>query len=565
MFRGRCRVRRELMRLSAAFVAACLIVAAAPAVTATPSAAVEVTGSVSGDTQPSAIDADGRSDGHDSVLNVTATVSRAGPERLRVRLTFAGSTADRFVIGDPGWMGPVKTDGYTRDPGEAWGWRGSGTPPAFVYTVDEAVAEDVQIENGWATADINAITPEVGVEGELRSAVRADRGYTTKEFALLGPHETAETRGREAPVTAVVSADTEDVDAESAVRTLANVTRSLDVGGDPQPTTMIVVPAEYEPASGRADGNTFLIRANATEDGLMAHEYLHTRQEFDTERDMEWFVESSAFYYHALVPYNRGTIGWEEFERRITPRGAETVLTENTSYGGAIRGTPVLAALDREIRESTNNTRTLSDVYSRLNGHATLDYATFRTEVTAVAGPAVGGWLDARVRGTTPVADPKPGQYVPAGWDPALEERLLICADGEWTPAVEAAPLSADTPIDVVYTGPGALRLESDYRTLNRRAGTCDRDALGRTPGPGANGVATIVAASDLRFTAERHYHEGNRTLDIAVATPTPTPTTTADTPNRESDPTTTNSTPGFGVVSALVGIFVAVLARLGT
>ena len=575
MSRDRNRGRHGPTQACVVFAVACLLVAAAgPAVSATSPDASGGPGTA-GDAPPSATDADGRVDGHDAALNMTVTISRAGPERLRVRLTFAGSTADRFAIADPEWLAPVRTDGYIRDPGKAWGWRGGGTPPEFVYTVDEAVAEDVQIEDGWATADIDAITPEVGVEGGIRSTVRADDGYATGEFALLGAYDTAETRGRDAPVTAVVSTAAGDVDADAAARTLANVTRSLDVGGDPEPTTMIVVPAAYEPAAGRADGNTFLIRGNATQDGLMAHEYLHTRQEFDTDDDMEWFVESSAFYYQSLIPYNRGTIGWEEFERRTAPRGAEIVLAENTSYGAAARGIPVLAALDRRLRDATNNSRTLADVHARLNGYETVDYATLRAEVVAVAGSATGEWLDNRVRGSAPVADPEPGQYVPADWRPDLEERVLVCAGGEWTPAVEAAPLRADTPVDVAYTGPGALQLESDYRTLDRRAGTCDRDALGRLPGPAGNDVVTVAATSDLRFVVERYYHDGNRTLAVAVAAPTPT-VDASDDGNTDSGPGKTpmstsgsegtpTSTPGFGLLPALAGVAVAVIVRLRT
>lgn len=533
---------------------------------------------------------------HDGRLNVTATVSRAGPDRLRVRLTFADSTVNGFGIypASPwtnGWSNEFITvetsDDFRRDPDGFYQWRGDGTPPEFVYTVHEDVYERVDVNESWAFGHDYALLPSFAYNGEKRQRLVAENGYGTSEYVLLGEYTTAKTSGRDNHLTAVVStAISDDIDAGRAVETLAEVTRSFDVGGDPANTTMFVVPASYSGPFGIGGDRNLLIRGDAVWDGLMTHEYLHTRQEFETAADMQWFLEGSAFYYMALVPYNRGTMDWDEFERRVAPVGHTVALTETTSYSDArLRGPRVLGALDRRIREATNNTRTLEDVYRRLNEHEQLTYEQFRADVTAIAGPDLGPWLDAHVDGSENVTAPEPGQFVPRGWQPSLGERLLVCRDGEWVPAADAGPLTADEPVDIVYTGPGLVTNRGDPRFAERRAGACSRDTLGRIAGPGANDVVTVVPQSSLTFVADTYYRAENQTLTVQVErtptptetaspteTPTPTPTeegisspTATPTPARTDTPTRTTGSggDGFGVVAALIGVG-GTLALLG-
>jgi hypothetical protein len=443
--------------------------------------------------------------------NATATVSQAGPDSVRVRLSFTGPGVEYLSIQSEEAMRVETHEGYTRGSDGNWLWRGDGTPPDFVFTVAEDSHGYLHVNESWAVGSDGVLLPSFWYADGSESAwyewgpgdVVADRGYATDELVLLGEYGTATTAGREAEVTAVVSGAVDGTEPDDAVETLAAVTRSLDVGGDPEHTTMVVVPASFSGPYGFAADSAFVIRGDAVWDGLMTHEFLHTRQEFATGADMEWLIEGSAFYYMSLVPYNRGTMDWERFERRIDGTGVDAVLTRNGSYAvAAARGAPVLAGLDRRIREATDNSRTLRDVYVRLNEHDTVTYDTFRAEVTAVAGPNVGLWLDTHVDGTAPVAPPERGQFVPGGWRPALDERLLVCRDGEWVPAASAAPLPAGEPVDTVYTGPGPVTLRGDYRTLDARAGACDRGSLGRLAGPGANRILTLVPRSDLTVVA---------------------------------------------------------------
>jgi len=288
----------------------------------------------------------------------------------------------------------------------------------------------------------------------------------------------------------------------------------------------------------------------------------------------------------ALISYNRGTMDRDEFKQRVTLPGHSVALTETTSYSNAsTRGPRVLAALDRQIREATDNTRTLEDVYRRLNEHEQLTYEQLRADVTAVAGPDLGPWLDAHVDGSETVTAPEPGQFVLRGWQPSLGERLLMCRDGEWVPAADAGPLTADEPVDIVYTGPGLVTNRRDPRFAERRAGACSRDTLGRIAGPGANEVVTVVPQSSLTFVADTYYRAENQTFTLRVErtptptgtaspteTPTPTPTeeaisspTATPTAARTDTPTQTTGGEGdrFGVVAVLAGVG-GTLALLG-
>lgn len=515
-------------------------------------------------------------------LNYTTTVSRAGTDRLRVRLSFDGPAVDAFsihlsVVDETGSPEVVRHDGYVRQSEGVWQWQGTGTPSEFVYTVSENVSQDAHVGETWAMAPLREIAPGIVYEGESRGTVRAATGYVSDDIVLLGEYTTATAAGRESTLTVVVSgAVDDDVNGTAALDTFVDVTHRLDVGGDPANTTMFVVPPFQQGRYGVSWNRTFLIRGDAVWDGLIAHEYLHTRQEFEAGADMKWFVESSAFYYHALVPYRRGTMGWERFSDRTRPTTASLVLTETTEYESYRRGTPVLAALDRRIREATNNTRTLEDVYRRLNDQERLTYEGFRADVTAVAGPELGPWLDAHVNGTEPVRPPEPGQFVPKGWRPNLDERLLVCRGGTWKPAATAGPVAAAEPVDVIYTGAGAVRAQGEYELADARAGSCDRDPLGRIPGPGENGVVTVVPESNLTFVADTYYRAGNATVSLRVSetagatgasgpeTKRATATTTASQRSTGTPvATTAGRGTGFGVVAALVGS-VGVLVFLG-
>ncbi|MDQ2074720.1 hypothetical protein RBH20_19510 [Haloarcula sp. H-GB4] len=199
------------------------------------------------------------------------------------------------------------------------------------------------------------------------------------------------------------------------VTTFADVTRLLNVSDSDQNTTVGVVSSENIDSWGFASGDNVCLKGDsrALWDGLMTHEYLHTRQEFAVNSEMEWIIEASAFYYMAVLPYERGTMSQSRANERLrepswkeyTDDGKAPVLKGNSSYRvWSGRGAPVLAALDREIRNRTNGDRTLEHVFQRMSeSDREITFSNFKRIVAEVAGENMDAWLKRYVAGTEPV------------------------------------------------------------------------------------------------------------------------------------------------------------------
>lgn len=525
-------------------------------------------------------------------LNVTATVTQAEvPGHFRVDLDFTGSNTTTLVFEELPTMEPIETRGYTRD-GEYWVWRGNGTPPAFSYTLDEEADRYHHVTETWAVGDVRDVLPEFVASGSETRHVTVPQGWANDEVLLLGEYTTANASGADGPLTAVVSnATRETVTANQSVQTLADVTRALNVSTERQNTKMVIVPDTYSGPFGFGLNDTFLIRGDAVWDGLMTHEYLHTRQAFETGPEMRWFVEGSAFYYMALIPHYRGTMEWDEFSRRTSPFEPfePVVLTENQTYTAAqARGPPVLAALDRRIRVATHNERTLEDVYRRLNRQERLTYERFRETVTDVAGPALADWLDRYVDGTATPDPVERGQFVPSGWEPAPDRHLWVCEDGHWATVDAADHVVAGEQFDVAYTGFGDLTVSDEVTFHDERAGVCDREAL-RAVGEAAPRLYSVSASSSFSVTVDQYYdaeavsatvpveerassatgttpaESGDTETADATATPAGDGTATGTARTATANGTTTPgaSGPGFGVVGVLVALACTVGLRV--
>jgi len=506
-------------------------------------------------------------------LTATVSVSLADGEAVEVSVSFTGSDGRPVGIRPPERASVTDPNGFEEVEEGAWAWRGDGTVPQFNYTIDaDTFAERDEhgsggdrsfVGDGWAVLDRDDVEPDVGYRGSVRTRPAAPAGYAGSEYALLDDYETATANGADGPLTVVVADSARPERSPGEIADLpATVTRQLNVSDEPQATTLFVVPAGYDRAFGFADGDELAVRGDSVWDGLLTHEYLHTRQDFETAGDMEWFVEGSAFYFMALGPYQHGSMEWEQFQRRTTPAGSEVVLTNNESYTAAARrGAPVLMGLDRRIRDATNNTRTLADVHRRLTDHERIDYEGFAANVTAVAGTDLRPWLDRHVDGNATVSPPAPGEFVPGGWTPAPGEHLYQCRDGTWQPLRE--PLEVGEPTAVAYTGFGDLRFDGQRRALDGGDMACSTGALPRDPvGPDA-GVYTVVPDTDLTATVDYAYGPpGADTVEAVEATADDADARgQADDDGAAAETSGSGSSgPGFGAVAALVAVAGGVL-----
>lgn len=231
---------------------------------------------------------------------------------------------------------------------------------------------------------------------------------THNECGVTGDVESATGSGRVREVKVEKSVSLTGVEnPESTVETFAELTRLLNLSQSHQDSALVLVPPEDAEAAGWATGNTLCLTGQSKYiwDGLIIHEYVHTRQDFSVAADMQWLIEASAFYYMAIVPYQRGTMSEQRASERVysDQRG---VLTTSEDYRlHATRGPTVLAALDHEIRNRTDGSKTLENVLQGMNKQSRdVTYSRFKDIVADVAGERLDSWLNKRVDGNLPIS-----------------------------------------------------------------------------------------------------------------------------------------------------------------
>ena len=106
------------------------------------------------------------------------------------------------------------------------------------------------------------------------------------------------------------------------------------------------------------------------------HEYVHTQQSYEADREVEWFTEATATYYAALFTYEQGDISFATFESELghgeADRYSEAILSDQETWEHRpdyTVGPLVVGAIDRELRTETNNTVTFQSVFRTLNQH----------------------------------------------------------------------------------------------------------------------------------------------------------------------------------------------------
>jgi len=104
------------------------------------------------------------------------------------------------------------------------------------------------------------------------------------------------------------------------------------------------------------------------------HEYVHTRQDFALDPEMRWFREASASYYAALLTYEQGRVPYDGFSQRIGAGAnssyAEVVLANQSTWQSTPdydKGALVAGQLDRQIRNTRDQERTLQTVVQAMN------------------------------------------------------------------------------------------------------------------------------------------------------------------------------------------------------
>jgi hypothetical protein len=134
-----------------------------------------------------------------------------------------------------------------------------------------------------------------------------------------------------------------------------------------------------------------------TADNVWLHEYVHSRQNYASAPDIQWFIEGGASYYAALFSLEQDRISFSQFRNRVGIGGngqfGSSVLANPGSWQSNANyfvGTLVAGELDRRIRRATDRERSLQEVLRRMNAKDdVVTGETLRKYLSTVAGKSV--------------------------------------------------------------------------------------------------------------------------------------------------------------------------------
>ena len=247
-------------------------------------------------------------------------------------------------------------------------------------------------------------------------------GYATPTMVYLGPYEvTTGTRAGQ-QFTLITPAAAPEQNASAIFDTLGATNRLYDVSGGNDSVVVFTGPDPLRQGGvtlrsrNRSDshGASLWVHADSQPNSsVYVHEYIHTRQRYETTTRMRWLTEAQASYHEALLSLYRGSQTYRAFHEDVaTTEDANRTLaptTRTTDRLGAdyTKGARVLAALDVKIRAASNRDRSLTDVFQRMTRHeGPVSYADFKNIVASVAGQRFDAWLDQYL--TTSAVPPVP-------------------------------------------------------------------------------------------------------------------------------------------------------------
>lgn len=313
------------------------------------------------------------------------------------------------------------------------------------------------VERGWYSSETDAS------RFELDDRV-AGEGTVTGSVVFMGAHETytRNATGERLEVVVPNAADPE-IPPERGLQTIVNASDRLEVGGRGGTVAMLVMPTGGVPderwdVSGlRMGENSFWVLDNASA-FLWRHEYVHTRQEFDTTRQLRWIREGSANYYAYLETVREGefayrSVPWWYGDYRQSLAQNDTVLADPDTWHDLTDytvGPIALAALEARIRNESTDAR-FEAVFRRMNRHeGEVSAADFGRFVADAAGTSQRGWLASHVNGSDVPAPPRdPFRYTAGPESDADNDGLTV----ERERSLGTHPFREDTDDDRLLDG----------------------------------------------------------------------------------------------------------------
>ena len=217
-----------------------------------------------------------------------------------------------------------------------------------------------------------------------RTNSTAGEGVAGRAMVYLGPHETT-TRTEHGQTFRLVVPEAATLRESKAdiFDSVTDAADSLRVGERDERVTMFAAPTTVPwGVKGLQTGDSaFYTQANLTvdeADNTWVHEYVHTRQNFETTDATQWFTEASAEYYAALLTLKQSRIDFRAFSDSLgygaNQRYDDVTLATPSSWHDSAnyeKGALVSGDLDRRIRLATDSSVSLQQVFKQLNGQRT--------------------------------------------------------------------------------------------------------------------------------------------------------------------------------------------------
>jgi hypothetical protein len=339
------------------------------------------------------------------VEHTVGMTDQAGTVDVTTRVSVPGGTTS-LRVRLPNGSEVYETDGFARVNDRTYEWTRSTDEPSVSYTV----LGNVTVDRGAGERHLFAVTdewaivrsPTVGIrtaagDAEADERYRVDgEGAAGPYITYLGAHTTrVRTAGQRFRLVVPEAAEMA-TNPTAALDSLAHASRRIEFGRRDDEVFVVVAPTTVPwAATGlqRGDADLWIRDVQPVDSARNAwvHEYVHSRQEYESTAETRWTVEAMAEYYAALLPYEAGRISFEDLRLKLARGRGDTyddvVLAEPSTWddneGNYVKGALVWAALDRQLHAEA--AASLDDVAAAF-GDEGVSQAEFLDAVAAAGG-----------------------------------------------------------------------------------------------------------------------------------------------------------------------------------
>lgn len=281
-------------------------------------------------------------------------------------------------------------------------WDRKTQNPSFTYKIPFQSTGASSTFEGYASTENWALVPKPLHGGNVTLDL-AQEGYMGDNMIYFGNYSVESSRGGCQNIDVVVSeAATPRFDPGKVATDLANASTQLDTGPKYSEVQVFILPSDGPAGAAHSRDMWVSDKAYTGIDTLWLHEYVHTRQNYDTNEETEWFSEGSAVYYSSELSRQEGYTNGTEICQTLIAIDSSDIsdnrLTEPSSWTSTgvqyAKGFLVLAALDAELR-SQDGDASLKDIFWEMNTYnETITYSVFKDIIRDQSDESTVQWIE---------------------------------------------------------------------------------------------------------------------------------------------------------------------------